>query len=361
MGNPGGAILDTHQGSHFADLIISWVKILVIALFLEGCSIPYVLRAGWTEAGILIRRVPIETAIEDTTLSKEQRASLHWVAAAHAYALRRKLDCAGSFKSYSPLEKEALSWVLAGAKPFELTPKQWWFPIVGYVPYQGFFEKSDAIYGAEKLKKDGYQTIVRPVTAFSTLGWFNDPALTPLLKRPPIEIVNTIIHECVHSTMWVPDNVPFNESVAHFVALNETIRFFNTNSCPEVITSADTCYGYSPEAKTINEREILYAQALNDLRNQLVLIFNNRSLSQEQMSEEKRSAYEKALSPIVGKNNRIEDNNAALLQELAYHQYFDCFLNERAVNPDSDLPELLNHLKECQAETTVIALNNRVT
>jgi len=346
----GGSHVNRTERATRKPLTIRWIGIVAICIILQGCSFPYVLRAGWTEAGILIRRVPIETAIESSALSNDQRVALHWVSAAHAYALSRKLDCAGSFTSYSPLEKEALSWVLAGAKPFELTPKEWWFPIVGYVPYQGFFEKSDALNAAEKLKRNGYQTIVRPVTAFSTLGWFNDPALTPLLKRPPIEIVNTVIHECVHSTMWVPDNVPFNESVAHFVALDETLRFFSSKSCPQAITSADDCFNYSPEAKTINEREVLYAQALNTLKKRLAKIFNDKALSPEQMAQEKRLAYENALNPIIGKKDRIEDNNAALLQELTYHQYFDCFINKKGRYPESPLPEFLNNLKECVME-----------
>ncbi len=313
---------------------------------------PYVLRAGWTEAGILIRRIPIETAIEDTTRSKEQRDALRCVSTARAYALRRNLDCAGSFESYSPLDKEALSWVVAGAKPFELTAKQWWFPIVGNVPYQGYFEKSDAIDAAEELKHEGYQTIVRPVTAFSTLGWFKDPALTPLLNRPPIEIVNTVIHECVHSTIWVPNNVPFNESVAHFVALNETVLFFGSGSCPEAITGVDACSGYTQEAQAINDREVRYAQALTTLKKHLEKIFDNRALSSELMAQEKRLAYENALNPILGEKNRIKDNNAALLQELAYHQYFDCFVTIRKKYADSELPELINHFKECLLEET---------
>lgn len=323
------------------------VQILTIAFILQGCSLPYVLRAGWTEAGILIRRVPIETAIEDTSLGGAQRAALRWVSATRAFALQRKFDCAGSFMSYSPLEKEALSWVLAGAKPFELTPKEWWFPIVGHVPYQGFFEKSDAQNAAVTLQKDGYQTIVRPVTAFSTLGWFNDPALTPLLKRPPIEIVNTVLHECVHSTMWIPDNVPFNESLAHFVALDETVRFFTSVSCPADVTTTDSCSGYIPEAKTIQEKEVLYAEALNGLKERLTQLFNNKALTPEQMAQQKHLAYENALNPILGNKNRLKDNNAALLQELTYHQYFDCFVNKRREYPDSQLPVLLSHLKEC--------------
>jgi predicted aminopeptidase len=297
-----------------------------------------------------MRRIPIEAAIEDTALSQERRNALQWVSAAHDFAITRKLDCAGSFESFSPLDEEALSWIVAAARPLELTAKEWWFPIVGHVPYQGFFEKPAAITAAKQLQQEGYQTVVRPVTAFSTLGWFSDPVLTPLLRRPPLEIVNTVIHECVHSTMWVPDNVQFNESVAHFVALNETVLFFSSGSYPAAINDVNAYAGHAHEAQETVEREFLYAQALTALRKQLVEIFSNHALTPEQMTEKKRLAYENALSPIFGGKNRIGENNAALLQELAYHNYFACFLPKRKNYADSPLPELINRLKECLVE-----------
>ena len=323
------------------------IRILIIAVLFQGCSLSYIVKAGWTESGILMRRTPIEVALKDPMLTSQQKDALKWVSAAHTFALRRKLDCSGSFVSYSPLDREALSWVLAGAKPFELIPKEWWFPIIGHVPYQGFFEKSDALAAADKLEKEGYQTIVRPVTAFSTLGWFNDPVLTPLLRRAPLEIVNTIIHECVHSTMWVPNNVPFNESIAHFVALNEAALFFEADFCPANVSVKKNCAQYAQEARSILAREIQYAQALSLLKNRLEGIFKNKHLNPAEMKQEKRNAYISALSPILAEKNHIGDNNSALLQELAYHQHFECFIPLRNRYADSLLPVLMTHLKDC--------------
>ena len=39
--------------------------------------------------------------------------------------------------------------------------------------------------------------------AFSTLGYFNDPILSCMLTYNDATLINTIIHELLHQTVWI--------------------------------------------------------------------------------------------------------------------------------------------------------------
>ncbi|MCK4665317.1 aminopeptidase, partial [Candidatus Dependentiae bacterium] len=97
-----------------------------------------------------------------------------------------------------------------------INPVRWKYPIVGTFPYRGYFSKKDAIKDENKWKKKGYDTYLRSVAAFSTLGWFSDPIYSSMLKYNKGIIAEIIIHERVHNTIFLKNQMEFNESIANF-------------------------------------------------------------------------------------------------------------------------------------------------
>ncbi len=100
------------------------------------------------------------------------------------------------------------------------------FASVGRLPYKGYFNIDRAYREAEKLRGDGYDTWVRPTSAFSTLGWFPDPLLSTTLRTDSVGIVETVIHEITHTTFFPKGRARFNESFANFVGHRGAISFF---------------------------------------------------------------------------------------------------------------------------------------
>jgi predicted aminopeptidase len=307
--------------------LMGLVFVLILAIGSTGCSIGYVVNAAVVQSRILLRRQPIETLLDSSSPEIAPfREKLTLVLSARDYAQAINLDCGAAFTTYSPFEGEALSWVVAATPPLELKSKTWWFPVVGSVPYKGFFKRADAIKAGEELEAQGYEVVVRGVTAFSTLGWFDDPVLTPLLKNDPVQIVNVVLHENVHSTTWIPHSVEFNESLAHFVALEETIRYFESEYCTV------ECQQRLEEAKRVRQAAFSYAQNLSALHSRLTEIFQSSHSTPEKLAL-KREAYEYYLGPSddqpknLGANKHLAEsaNNAEFMQEYIYHHYFDCF------------------------------------
>ena len=189
----------------------------------------YLLRAGWEEGKILWHRRPIAAMIADPSTPPAVRAKLRVVLAARAFAAESLgLAAKQSFTTYSRLPHDTLVLVLSGAYRDRLQPVTWWFPIVGRVPYKGYFDFDAARGAARQLEADGYDAYLRPSPAFSTLGFFNDPLLSTTLEDDSLELANTVFHELTHNTFYASGQAVFNESFANFSGARGAERFFRS-------------------------------------------------------------------------------------------------------------------------------------
>lgn len=205
-----------------------WLGLLAatIASVLSGCSPIYVLRAAYEEGKILWRRESIAAYMEQPEVALDTREKLKLVLAVRDYARDRLgLNVGGSYSSYSYVDRPDLTYIVVAAPKTELRPYTWWFLIVGRVPYKGFFDKADAEAEAEKLQAQDYDTNVRPAAAFSTLGWFDDPLLSHLLRYDKVALSEIVFHELFHNTLYISGAGAFNESLANFVGHRAAIEF----------------------------------------------------------------------------------------------------------------------------------------
>jgi predicted aminopeptidase len=189
----------------------------------------YIARAAWEEGRILARRKPIGQLVGSESTDPLTRAKLRLVLDARAFAVDSVgLKAGESFTTYSQLTTDTLVLVLAGAYRDELKPYTWWFPIVGRVPYKGFFDPADAERAAQEMEARGFDVYLRPASAFSTLGWFNDPLLSTTLELDSASLANTVIHELTHNTFYAPGQAIFNESFANFMGARGAMWFFRS-------------------------------------------------------------------------------------------------------------------------------------
>lgn len=200
----------------------------------------YLIRAGWEEAKILSRRRPITAIVADSATLPVVRQKLRLVLSARTFAAESlHLEARQSFTTFSQLRSDTLVLVLSGVYRDQLKPKTWWFPIVGRVPYKGFFDVGLAKRSAAQLDADGFDVYLRPASAFSTLGWFNDPLLSTTLRGDSIDLANTVIHEITHNTFYAPGRADFNESFANFVGARGAAWFFRSRGSPAAAEEAE--------------------------------------------------------------------------------------------------------------------------
>jgi predicted aminopeptidase len=215
--------------------------LLVAAVYLVATPTGrYVLRAIWAEAGILARRRDITDIIADSSTSPATRRKLQVVLAARAFASESiGLTAKESFTTYSHLDRDTLVLVLSGAYRDRLRPYTWWFPIVGRVPYKGYFDFDGAKKAARDLDARGFDVYLRPSPAFSTLGWFNDPLLSTSLRGDTLGLANTVVHELTHNTFYASGSAVFNESFANFVGARGAAWFFRSRNSPRAADRLD--------------------------------------------------------------------------------------------------------------------------
>jgi len=163
--------------------------------------------------------------IADPATPAELRERLGLAAQARELARALGLEVGGQYTTYVPWPGDRVVTSVVATRPGEVEPAGFWFPIVGHVPYKGFFDPERAHAEAERLRARGLDVCEVPVPAYSTLGWLDDPVTEPMLRGGPGRIVETIVHELVHATVFVPDAADWNEGVATFVGQEASVRW----------------------------------------------------------------------------------------------------------------------------------------
>ncbi|MGE3975592.1 MAG: aminopeptidase [Bdellovibrionales bacterium] len=201
--------------------------LLTALMTLTSCHLNYLVKSGYHQAKILSRQIPLEEARKLPHLNEEQRRKLDLASEVMQFIVRDlKLQTFNNYSTYSQLDGPYVTYAVSAAEAYRLQPYLWHFPIVGDVPYKGFFEEQDAKVESDMLSTQGYDTYVRGVSAYSTLGWFKDPLLSSMLRYEDSDLVNTLIHETIHANLYIKSSADFNERLATFLGNLGTELFY---------------------------------------------------------------------------------------------------------------------------------------
>jgi len=193
-------------------VVCAAVFLLAVCALFSGC---YTLKQGVTMLGYLHKAVPLEEAATETPDSDDFIQQVHDIRRFASEELG--LAMSKNYTRYVQLDRDYLAAVVSASAQDSFKRHEWHFPIVGSVPYKGFFNVQDARKERAKLEKKGLDVWVRPVEAFSTLGWFNDPLYSYMRGYSPARLADLIIHESVHATVFVKGQAQFNEELAEFI------------------------------------------------------------------------------------------------------------------------------------------------
>ena len=129
------------------------------------------------------------------------------------------------YSKTSILEQEAVTYLLIASPRTKIESHKFSFPFFGEFPYLGFFNKNSAHAYAEKLEKKGLSTFIRPVYAYSTLGYFEDRILSSFFYYNDLDLAELIFHELFHTIFFIKDDVDLNENLANFFG-KELVRIY---------------------------------------------------------------------------------------------------------------------------------------
>jgi len=204
------------------------VGLLAAAALLGGCLMPrYIGQAAVGELDLLGRARPIDAVIADPDVPLAVRELLGEIPRIKSFARRKGLTVTRNYNTYTDLGRDYAVYFVGAAERLSFTPRRWCFPIAGCFAGLGWFSEEDAIEFRDQMEREGYDAFARPAAAFSTGGWFPDPLLNSMLPDGDprtsdeetgfADLANVFLHESTHATVFIPDEIYFNEGLAEYV------------------------------------------------------------------------------------------------------------------------------------------------
>jgi predicted aminopeptidase len=189
------------------------------AALLASCStLNYYGQAAQGQLSLIADARPIEDWLSDPGTTPRLRLRLATARQIRQYAVQHLgLPDNDSYKNYTALTRPYVVWNVVATPELSLKPLEWCFPVAGCVNYRGYYGRQDAQDYARQLRAEGNDVQVGGVTAYSTLGWFNDPLISTFINYPDAELARLIFHELSHQVVYVPGDSQFNESFASAV------------------------------------------------------------------------------------------------------------------------------------------------
>jgi predicted aminopeptidase len=322
----------------FLPVISACLLLLLGCGLLSGC---YTLKQGVTLLGYLNSAVPLEKIDNEDfiRLVKEIRAF-----AMNELGLKESRN----YTRFVKLDRDYLAAVVSASAKDSFTRHEWNYPVVGRMPYKGFFNVEDARKERAKLEKKDLDVWIRGVSAFSTLGWFKDPLYSYMVDYPPANLADLIIHELVHATVFIKGQVKFNEELAEFIG-SEGARLFIIARFGE--DSDEYRQIFSSDKDSQN-----YVEFIQELIAELDVLYNSEISRAEKLMEKARiinSAKERFMAEYDSRFSsdkyrgfaELPINNAYLELYRLYHTE-DNFYEELYGRSGKNLPAFISAAKK---------------
>jgi predicted aminopeptidase len=317
---------------------------LAAILSTAGCrtdDVGWFARQGVGQLEVMAGARWVSRVLDDEQTPPEVKRRLRLVQAVRRFARDELgLDVGAQYRTVTFLDSPAVVFVVSAAPRTSLEPYRWEYPVLGELPYRGFFDLEEAEAEAVRMQEQGFDVSVGPVPTYSLLGILPDPIVSPMLfTSDEAWLVETVIHELAHATVFAPGQGAFNEGLATFIGREGRRRFVERHYGSD---SAIWEWGrrYDADRKA-------YARAVGALAFDLRVLFAQaQRLSEEEILERKdaiflehqthfRAEVADAMETFRVRRRRLPDNNAELsaygIYTLQQHLYRRAF---RACNED---------------------------
>jgi predicted aminopeptidase len=341
---------------------------LLLVTMLNGCStIGYYSQAVSGHMSLMMSGEPVEKILRNHETPPELRGKLSMAQQARDFAAQRlALPVGDAFSDYVQLNRPWVVVNLVAVPEFSLEPHRWCYPILGCQAYRGYYSLEDARTEEAQFRGRGFDTLIGGVTAYSTLGWFDDPLHTGFTRLAEDRMVALMFHELAHRVVYIADDTAFNESFATAVELEGLRLWLSEQGKPGQFREALGRLARRNETLALVEDfsarlEALYTQqdSLPDdhLRNRKAAIFEDLALAYQELSADWPEPGPFGPAPVS-----LNNANLALFRQ--YNQHVPAF-RQILRNSDYDFPsfyravEALSEKPEPQRSDYLAALSER--
>jgi predicted aminopeptidase len=302
--------------------------LLILVVFSTGCRLTYIFHAARGQIRLLNGSVPVEEALEGETLTLSQKDRLALVSGIKDFGEREfALKKTKNYETIYMGGPQHTIYVVSAAPKDRLSLVTWWFPVVGHVPYLGFFDLEKAKKERKKLLEKDLDVIIGIADAYSTLGWLKDPITLNMMDGSIKDLVEIILHEMTHTTLYVKGQGEFNEGLAVLVGKYGALLFLQNMYGPT--------HPLTVEARRSIKDERMFCSFINTLFTRLEDLYQSpldypmKLEKREKIFSESRERFDHLKTEFktnqflrFGENGL---NNAYLMSVGLYHRQFNFF------------------------------------
>ncbi|MDH5435977.1 MAG: aminopeptidase [Gammaproteobacteria bacterium] len=302
----------------------------------------------WQAIGGQIEIFSRQQSIEEILVSPETRPELkqklEYIQQVRAFASHELyLPDNNSYRSFVDVERPYLVWNVFAAPGLSLKPYQSCFPVAGCLAYRGYFNKNDAQAFAHELKQQDYDVFVAGISAYSTLGWFDDPVPSTIMHYSNAHLAGLIFHELAHQKVYIKDDTAFNESFAMSVELAGVKQWMEQTGDPALHI----------QYKNENEHREQFIALLMRTRQKLNKLYLsdeiNKLDNKKKILEKLKTEYDQ-LKKDWNANSHYDGymkqdlNNAHFISVGLYHRYIPAF--EALRKQSNNWPEFFEQVRQ---------------
>ena len=328
------------------------LMLITFLLIFPGCRLVYLFRVATGQLQLLSGAIPVEDALKSDSLSESLKGQLSLVKKVKAFGeTDLGLKETANYGTVNLDPDRGRIYALSASYKDRLVPVTWWFPVIGNLPYIGFFDLESARSEQQKLLEMDLDTVIGRVDAYSTLGWFKDPLTLNLIENPTVDLVETILHEMTHATLYLKGQGTFNEGLAMLVGKRGSYVFMKETFGPD--------HPLTIEAQKSIEDERVFSSFLCPLLEELNRLYDS-PMTYEEKLREREKVFVLALERFKSLSGQFQTprfarfgqgplNNAVLVSLAVYHGHYPLF--ERALQQSGDsIPALLRVLRTMSRE-----------
>ncbi len=324
------------------------VSLSGLLLLGAGCRLTYLFHVAQGQIELLNGAVPIEQALHTEPFTPNQRDKLLLVRQIKSFGEEdlglKKTD---NYETVYVRSRQTPIYMVSASRKDRFSSKTWWFPIVGDLPYLGFFDLEEARAEQRRLLHEDLDVFVGRAGAYSTLGWFQDPVTMNLIDGTPPQLVNILLHEMTHATLYVNGQGAFNEGLAVLVGKAGAVQFFEETLGP--------AHPFTIEAQNALADERLFSRFLDELMAEMEKVYrleadyNEKMRLRRSVFAEYQNRFETLKKEFKTRQfihfGKMPVNNAYLSTVSLYHRHFALFLTALNKNRGS-IKKMLQYMKD---------------
>lgn len=308
---------------------MDFLKFLFLALLFVGCAkFEYLYEQSVGQISLQSRAKDNQEVLKNVRVPKDQKEKIQKIQQLKKYFYhywgKKETPI---YSQTTMLQNKAVTYLVVASKYSEIKAVETCFPVMGCFPYLGFFNLASARDFSKKMEAENYVTWVRPVYAYSTLGYFTDTILSSFFHYTDYELAELIFHELFHTIFFVTNEVELNENLANYFAKEMMEEYFKETNQLDYLRIQQK---EEIEDKTIRRGVVALAMELQDLYKNLLPktkeeaeVILNEFLDKRFRPEILKRCQEKNISPKNCFPLERSWNNASFAAFLTYEKKSD--------------------------------------